>query len=424
MIPASANKRFKDDTPFMHNFLGKARENEACIENEFHVDALENEEFYNYIENEELISENYVQKPYRNSTFFNYKALNFLVKNEPVVELNANVYICAFHVNQTGKLPFLQFVMNKYPKHFFGDILTFPCFSYKGNNSILEECKSKLYEVTGFYKENNDYDYAGHISQGEDVYMFYDLTDFDFQTQELYRSDKMWLVLMDEIMNYQRVCNFEIHGSVVDFFKNNFEFCKLYDKNELAIENPIVCYSGVHKSKLKFTGIFGVGKAETDGVVGPYYYFTTYEKSIESGGWSKNCCQEFRNEKKITEDGTGKYDSGGIVRFAVFLGLQKVLMNYPEDEFDNSLHKKERLKDGERSLERQTTRITDYDGNWSELYDSIYIGKLELDDGRILTNAPFWVVKEYDQQIPLSFHHIDKRTLGDKWNENAIYYIK
>lgn len=424
MIPSSVNKRFKDESQIMDNFLGEMKETEVCIEKEFYVDSLENDDFYSYIASEEVISENYIQKTYKNDTFFNYKAFDFLVKDEPRVELNSNIYVCAFHVNQTGKLPFLQFVMNKYPKHLFGDILTFPCFSYKGTNSVLYECKSKLDEVVGLYKENNDYIYVGHISEGEDVYMFYDLTDFDFQTQELYRRDKMWLVLMDEIMNYQKVCNFEIHGSVANFFSNNLEFCKLYDKNELAIENPIVCYSGVHKSKLKFTGIFGVGKAETDGVVGPYYYFTTYEKSIESGGWSKNYCQEFRNEKKITEDGTGKYDRGGIVRFAVFLGSQKVLLNYPEDKFDNSLYKNEKLKDGERSIERQTTRITDYDGIWTELYDSVYVGKTELDDGRILTDAPFWVVKDYDQQTPLSFHHIDKRTLGDKWNECDIYYIE
>jgi hypothetical protein len=418
------NKKITNDSVFMDNFLGKGIENDFYKEKEFHIDPAENEDFYNYVTNEEDFPESYIQKPYQKSKFFNYKALDLLLKDEPLVDLNSNVYICAFHVNQSGKLPFLQFVMNKYSKYLFGDILTFPCFSYTEKNNILEECESKLDEVVGLYKDDNIYTYVGHICDGCDVYMFYDITHFEFQTQELYRDDKMWLVLLDEIVNYQRVCNFEIHNIVLDFFRNNFDFCTLYDKNELPIESPIVCYSGIHESKLKFTAIFGVGKDETDGIVGPYYYFTTYEKSIKSGGWSKNYCQEFRNDKKITEDENGKYISGGIVRFAVFLGTKKVVMNYPKDDTDESLYKNEKLKDESMSFERQTTRISDYDGKWAESHDSVYIGKLETDDGKILTDAPYWVVKEYEQQTAISFHHIDKRTLGDKWNEHDIYYIK
>jgi len=426
MIPASVNKKIKPESLFTNtnNFLERGIKDEVCIEKEFHIDSFENEEFYNYATNEEDNAENYIHKPCQSSLFFNYKALNFLVKDEPNVELNTNIYICAFHVNRSGQFPFLQFIMNKYPKHLFDDILTFPCFSYIGKNNILGECESKLDEVVGLYKDENSYIYTGHICVGSDIYMFYDLSHFDFQIQELYRNDKMWLVLIDEIINYQKVCNFEIHDSVSNFFKNNFEFCKLYDKNELPIENPIVCYSGIHESKLKFTAIFGIGKADADGVVGPYYYFTTYEKSIEGGGWSKNYSQEFMNNKKLTENESGKYNSGGIVRFAIFLGSKKILLNYPKDETDKSLYKNEKLKEENVSLERQTTRITDYDGNWTELYDSVYIGKLELDVGNTLTDAPYWVVKEYEQQTPLSFHHIDKRTLGDKWNEHAIYYIQ
>lgn len=424
MIPVCINKKIKNGSIFMNKFSGKDIESELYPEKEFHIDSVENEEFYNYATNEEYVLDNYIQKPYKNSRFFNYKALNLLVKDEPVVKFNTTIYICAFYVNQSGKFPFLQFVMNKYSKHLFGDVLMFPCFSYMGKNNILGECESKLDEVVSLYKDDNNYIYVGHVCNGGDIYMFYDITHFEFQTLELYRDDKMWLVLLDEIMNYKRTCNFEIHDRVSNFFINNFDFCTLYDKDELAIESPIVCYSGIHGSKLKFTAIFGVGKDETDGIVGPYYYFTTYEKAIKSGGWSKNYCQEFRNDKKITEDVNGKYNSGGIVRFAVFLGTKKIVMNYPKDDTDESLYKNEKLKDETMPLERQTTRITDYDGKWTNLYDSIYIGKLETDDGRILTDAPYWVVKEYEQQTSLSFHHIDKNTLGDKWNEDHVYYIK
>ncbi len=77
MIPSSVNKRFKDESQIMDNFLGEMKETEVCIEKEFYVDSLENDDFYSYIASEEVISENYIQKTYKNDTFFNYKALDF-----------------------------------------------------------------------------------------------------------------------------------------------------------------------------------------------------------------------------------------------------------------------------------------------------------------------------------------------------------
>ena len=58
-------------------------------------------------------------------------------------------------------------------------------------------------------------------------------------------------------------------------------------------------------------------------------------------------------------------------------------------------------------------RVTDYDGLWSKCNDSCYLGKIELDNGTFIKDAPIWATKEYDQQFPLSYHFIDKRYLGD-----------
>lgn len=414
MIPASVNKRVAKNDP-KPCFFNEIKHNETESEIDYDINEKENSQFYEYlVEEEETNYENYVQKPYRNNTFFNYKALDFLVKEEPVAELDSNIYICAFHVNQTGKLPFLQFVMHKFPSHIFYDNLTFPCFSYMGKNDILQDCSSKLDEIFISYEKKSDYIYSGYISENNNFYLFYDLTDFYFQVEELYRNDKTWLVLIDEIVNSRRICNFEIHEGVSNFFYKFPEFSLLHDENDNAIEAPVVCYNGMHKSKLKFTSIFGIGKSENEGIAGPYYYFTTYQKSIKHGGWSKKEKDGIGNGEKIT---------GGIVRFAIFLGSAKVSLNYPSDEIDNSLYKNQKLKDNENPTEIQTMRITDYDGKWAEEHDSIYIGNLELDDGRVLTEGPYWVVKDYGQQTPLSFHYIDKTMLGKVWNESDNYYI-
>jgi hypothetical protein len=59
-------------------------------------------------------------------------------------------------------------------------------------------------------------------------------------------------------------------------------------------------------------------------------------------------------------------------------------------------------------IEELTMRITDYDGKWSYNYDSAHIGVIILDDGKLLKINNQIVVKDYNQQIPLSYHYIYK----------------
>jgi hypothetical protein len=68
-------------------------------------------------------------------------------------------------------------------------------------------------------------------------------------------------------------------------------------------------------------------------------------------------------------------------------------------------------------------RISDHNGQWSEFNDSVFLGKIELDNGEYLKNTPVYVLKEYEQQIPLSYHFIDKSYLKEKYNENTDYLI-
>ncbi len=97
----------------------------------------------------------------------------------------------------------------------------------------------------------------------------------------------------------------------------------------------------------------------------------------------------------------------------------------PNDEIYNYYTKKERLDDTDldKNMEILTMRISDHDGKWAENYDSTFLGKIELDNGEYLKNTPIYVLKEYEQQIPLSYHFIDKRYLKDLYDENNDYLI-
>jgi len=430
MFPISKNKMSEG----VFNFKVASNELELAdmgknINNELNISETENADFYTYINKNEICSSD-TEHFYNytcNEKKYTYSALDVLNKEEPTFSDTINVFICAFHINEKGKHPFLQFVMKKFDTHFFEDILTMPCFTYFGKGRVIDECVSKLDELFVYEKINKqevNYKYEGYIVEEEELYIFFDVSKLNIETMELCRNDHLWFVLPDEIINYNYVCNFPIHKNVVEFFLKNPDFLILEDSSKNHLQSPIIAYRGVHENKLKFMGIFGASKSEVDAIAGPYYYFTTYEKAIEQGGWSSSRKDEFRHGMKLTETYNGKYDRGGIVRFAIFLGSLKVSLNYPEDNIDSSDFKYQKLEDNKDLLERHTIRLTDYDGKWTELYDSIYIGNLELDNGTKLMDAPYWVVKDYDQQLPLSFHRIDKTTLGDVWENRDDYYIK
>jgi hypothetical protein len=74
-------------------------------------------------------------------------------------------------------------------------------------------------------------------------------------------------------------------------------------------------------------------------------------------------------------------------------------------------------------FEQLTMRISDYDGKWTDMYDSVQIGIIELDNGEKLKETPILVVKNYEQQVPLSYHYIDKKLLGNTYADDKDYMI-
>jgi hypothetical protein len=140
--------------------------------------------------------------------------------------------------------------------------------------------------------------------------------------------------------------------------------------------------------------------------MGPYYYFTNFEKSIHS------CCE-------INE--TYKF---GIIRFALFLGNMKVPQNLENDEPDCSEKTKSILlldhtaSSEKYKRERELLRVSDRDGLWAQYYDSVYIGNFSLDNGEKNEDCPYWIVKNYEQQTVLSFHLVNKSCL-----KNGVYEI-
>jgi hypothetical protein len=220
----------------------------------------------------------------------------------------------------------------------------------------------------------------------------------------------------------------KISNIVNNFFLNNIELLYLTDKNNEVYELPDIWYCGREEHMLNFTYTFGVTKSE-DGILGPYYYFTNYKNALIDGCWPKNG-EETIYGKKVT-DKNGKYLKGGIVRFAIFTGKCLMKLNKLDDPIDESETKKRKLEEylnincNKNDInEKLTTRLTDYDGIWAEKYDSVFIGKVELDDGHKFDQGPILAIKNYNQQIPLSYHYVDNRFLYDKIDASQYISIR
>jgi hypothetical protein len=324
------------------------------------------------------------------------------------------VHICAYHVNLTQKQPFLQYFLLKNTdnkNNSSRELFQFPKFQYTNCMNVLDKSIMVMNVLCMSYYKDLDYSYKGYINDNNNLYLFFDCTELIIDSVKLYRANDLWLITIDEIINQERVCNFNISSEVVEFFKLNNKLLCLTDLNNTLYEIPTVVYAGCPRKKLDLTSVFGIGVLNNESLMGKNYYYTNYHNAIKSIGWL--------NETE---------GCGGIIRCALFLNKMKIPINNREDHIDESRITRELLlKYKETSKEynyfKLLMRVSDRDGLWREQYDSVYIGKIELDNGSFFEDYPLWVVKDYDQQVILSSHIIDKKTLGDEWSTEGEYYI-
>jgi hypothetical protein len=348
--------------------------------------------------------------------YYNYNVKNILNKelHDPDTELNNynNIYLCGYNINFQGKLPFLTFLLIKTK---LDEYLNFPKIEiHKDLNStnllnhtilllqlllktnFIEFNKlveiNELIEFNGFYKYNNN------------LYIYINITKLNIQLNDIYRKNNVWFALVDEIVNHKHLCNININNEVSNYFINNMYFCFIKDINNLNFEIPIVNYVSKPANKLNFIYTFGQTRCADNNIFGPYFYFTNFFNAIN---YSSTHIEDY-NKLLCTND-----IKDGIVRFAIFTGLTKYVENSLNDDVDESDIKTKKLENSTlyKNIDFLTMRITDYNSKWTQNYNSIYLGNIQLDDDTILKNN-ILVLKEYNQQIPLSYHYINKKSLN------------
>jgi len=349
--------------------------------------------------------------------YYSFKGVDALYQDyDEYLEFHNNtrlekVNLCVYQVLNDGKFPFLQFLLlNELGMLSF---ISIENNLYIDNSKLIEFSKNYLSTCLNLsqnvlehpYIKDENIEYKGFYIYNNEMYLFLDITKYQLLLNDVYRENMLWFALVDEIVNTRALSGMPISPNVVEFFSLNSQFIFLYDTNGDKYEVPSIAYVIAPEDKTNFTFVFGVSSSNSQSIFGPYYYFTNYE----------NCLRQLKTmkQKNVVEK---KEPNMGIIRFGLFLEKTKVVENLETDNNDESDIKKERLEDEscDVNYERMTIRISDHDGNWTEKYNSIFLGNVRLDDGSLMKNVPVICVKEYEQQYPLSYHFIGKDKLNNQ----------
>ena len=270
-----------------------------------------------------------------------YNGIEELVKDAPRLLPRNKVNICMYQIT-TNELPFLLFSLQKTDE----SILEFPHYihSEQNANDIITDISKHIYN--------------GYIQYNGETYMFYQIKT-DYVVSFMNRDAIIWKVLASEIVNEQKVLTFDIARNVVD--------------------SPIAGYYGSDRKRIKYIIDMGHERENPNAILGPYYYFGTYSRAMRYVFWSSNWKPVIINDEHITDE-NGKFNEGGLVRFALFLGNHTIDIE---------------------------------DKNWNEKYDSIILTRKKKND-RVL--EPQYILKKYNQQFTLSYHDVDTNVEVDKNN--------
>lgn len=336
---------------------------------------------------------------------YDYKGLDYLETSLDVLDCyiddikngysDTTIHLCMYEIVESEYKPFLKFLLEKNAYNELQFLIMNPFQIYMNKKPFMEFVKDyiKVLLHINYISNEINYDYKGMVKNGNQLYLFIDISYMKLELNDVYKENNLWFTLIHEIIHTKRLCDINVQEETSLFFEYYPNFLFIEDQKKEIVEIPMVAYIGQPEKKLEFTYTFGVSKSFE--MMGYYYYFTNYENAIQQ---IKDQMQGETKEKI------------GIVRSAIFKGKMLLKVNDINDSIDESEIKKKRCTELEynHKYEALTMRISDYDGKWTEDYDSVYLGQIELDDGTFLNNTPLYVIKEFKQQHSLSYHFIDK----------------
>ena len=195
---------------------------------------------------------------------------------------------------------------------------------------------------------------------------------------------------------------------MVELFLNHEELIYLQDERGELVETPMTGYRGEYYKMIGLLAALGVPRSGPYSSLGPYFKFADYARALRFGVVTLNGKPQYVGDEKITRDETPVFTKGGVVKYMLFLGNTKVLLNLDSDPDDDSTESIRLAK--ERSFIKDTIKLRDSAGKWASEYDSVMQPLITIFDNELKRDRqldPQVVVKEFRQQHPLQYAYLD-----------------
>jgi hypothetical protein len=182
------------------------------------------------------------------------------------IMLECSINIVASHIESRERsIPFLRFLLE-------GEkVLVFP--SIQGPVSDLRQC------CIDTFPEFQQISYMGYVIFNKEMYVFVSILDIQ-PSSNVSLSNKRWMCLVDEILNYRGVLNyFTVDKKCVDFLFSNVDYYTLRNGRGIGLEIPYVAF--LTSDNIKHTEIehyFGPTKQEYD-----HYVFESCDDLLSAG---------------------------------------------------------------------------------------------------------------------------------------------
>ena len=185
------------------------------------------------------------------------------------ITLECKINVVASHIDSRKRsIPFLQILLESEEK----EDLSFP--SIQGPESDL---RSKCIEM---FPEFQQISYMGYVIFNKEVYAFVSILDIQ-TSSNMSLTNKRWMCLVDEILNYRGVLNcFTVDKKCVDFLFSNVDYYTLRNERGIQLENPYVAF--LTSDNIKHTELehyFGPTKQEYD-----HYVFESCDELLGKVG--------------------------------------------------------------------------------------------------------------------------------------------
>jgi len=334
---------------------------------------------------------------------YNYNISDILETDTAKISNKINmVFVCIYVIIDSKNrinvpLPYLQYLLFKYKKTHkkFPNHCIFPFVKNKNKNykTTANNLVNKLLDI----KIHTD----GFIESNNNLFFFYNYTNINnplIHIPNKTQNTQLWWTNIDEICNQKKIIYFPIHKTVWKLFLNCPDIIYIKDNNNINIEIPIVGYYGDYYKFIPMIATLGQKIANPKKGYDKFFYVTAFEKAVRYACWTSNYSTRTVNDVVITDE-NGKYEKGGIVRFAVFMN-KTFCPNKWLSEYDLSNHQQ------------------------SKEFNSLYIGRTRKNDGSYISISPTYIVKDFKQHVPLSIHYINCSKLPPIWNNDLEFSIE